>query len=167
MLTPVEQMLFILLALFALGATYVGFKEMYEIIMRGQRELYLDQLPQRVINALRIYLAQTTTLKMRRRRVTSLFHLAVVWGFTYYFLVNVADLLRRLHPGLSNFWQTPGVARRCLSAARRPAQRRRAGRRRLPDDPPLLPARAQRTDLSRQRAAPSEGQGGRRSAATR
>ncbi len=98
MLTPVEQMLFILLAVFALGATYVGFKEMYEIVKRGQRELYLEHLPQRVTNALRIYLAQTTTLKMRRRWVTSLFHLAVVWGFTYYFLVNAADLLEGYLP---------------------------------------------------------------------
>ncbi|MFN8560238.1 MAG: heterodisulfide reductase-related iron-sulfur binding cluster [Anaerolineae bacterium] len=98
MLTPVEQMLFILLAVFALGATYVGFKEMYEIVKRGQRELYLDGLPSRAINALRIYLAQTTTLQMRRRLVTSLFHLAVVWGFTYYFLVNLGDFLEGFVP---------------------------------------------------------------------
>src|SRR4051812_8658549 len=93
MLTPVEQMLFILLAVFAFGSTYVGFQEMAAIIQRGQRELYLDHLPSRIFTALRVYLAQTTTLKMRRRLLTSLFHLAVVWGFTYYFLVNAADFL--------------------------------------------------------------------------
>lgn len=98
MLTSVEQMLFILLAVFALGSTYVGFKEMYDIINRGQRELYLDKLPSRAFNALRIYLTQTSTLKMRRRAVTNLFHLAVVWGFTYYFLVNAADLLEGYIP---------------------------------------------------------------------
>src|SRR5215213_9104188 len=98
MLTPVEMVLFILLTMFALASTYVGFEEMYKIIARGQRELYLDRLPQRVFNALRIYLAQTTTLKMQRRLVTSLFHLAVVWGFTYYFLVNVADGLEGFIP---------------------------------------------------------------------
>src|SRR5664279_2459619 len=99
MITPVEKMLFILLTLFALGSTYVGFKEMYEIIKRGQHELSLDHLPARVITALRVYLAQTTTLKMRRRWVTSLFHLAVVWGFTYYFLVNLADFVQGFVPG--------------------------------------------------------------------
>jgi Fe-S oxidoreductase len=98
MLTPVEMMLFILLSLLALGATYVGFLEMYQIINRGQRELYLDRLPQRVWTALRVYLAQTSTLKMRRRRITSLFHLGVVWGFTYFFLVNVADGLEGFIP---------------------------------------------------------------------
>ncbi|MEP7294257.1 MAG: 4Fe-4S dicluster domain-containing protein, partial [Chloroflexota bacterium] len=99
MLTSVEQMLFILLALFALGSTYVGFKEMWDIIIsRGQRELYLDNLPRRVFTALRVYLAQTTTLKMRRRFITSLFHLAVVWGFTYFFLVNLADGLEGFLP---------------------------------------------------------------------
>jgi Fe-S oxidoreductase len=98
MLTSVEQMLFILLSLLAFGATYAGFKEMYDIINRGQRELYLDHLPARVIKALRVYLTQESTLKMRRRTVTNLFHLAVVWGFTYYFLVNLADGLEGFLP---------------------------------------------------------------------
>ena len=98
MLTPVEQMLFLILSLLALGAAYAGFKEMVDVIGRGQRELYLDHLPARVITALRVYLTQNTTLKMRRRWLTSLFHLAVVWGFTYYFLVNLADVIGAFVP---------------------------------------------------------------------
>ncbi len=98
MLTPVEQMLFIILALLAVGAAYAGFKEMADVIGRGQRSLYLDHLPARVFTALRVYITQNTTLKMRRRWVTSLFHLAVVWGFTYYFLVNVADVIEGFFP---------------------------------------------------------------------
>ncbi len=96
MLTPVEQMLFILLTLFALGSTYVGFKEMWDIINRGQRELYLDRLPQRTWNALVLYITQSRTLKTRR--TISLFHLAVVWGFTWYFLVNLADFVHGFVP---------------------------------------------------------------------
>ena len=96
MLTPVEQMIFILLALFAVGAAYNGFREMALIINRGQRELYLDNLPRRAWNALVVYLSQNTTLKFRR--LTSLFHLGVVWGFTYYFLVNAADALEGFIP---------------------------------------------------------------------
>ncbi|MBE2272584.1 MAG: (Fe-S)-binding protein, partial [Anaerolinea sp.] len=96
MLYPVEQLLFILLALFAVGAAYYGFREMALIVNRGQRELYLDNLPRRVITALGVYLTQSTTLKTRR--ITSLFHLAVVWGFTYYFLVNAADVLEGFIP---------------------------------------------------------------------
>jgi Fe-S oxidoreductase len=99
MLTPVEQMLFVLLALFSLGATYEGFREMYAIINRGEGKLYLDNLPARLWNALVVYLTQRPTLKMRW--VTSLIHLAVVWGFTYYFLVNAADLLEGFLPNFN------------------------------------------------------------------
>jgi Fe-S oxidoreductase len=96
MLTSVEQMLFILLTVFALGATYASFREMYLIVYRGEGALYLDKLPQRVMKALGVYLLQWTTLKTRR--VSSLFHLGIVWGFTFYFLVNVVDGLRGFIP---------------------------------------------------------------------
>lgn len=91
MLTSVEQMVFILLALFSLGAAYQGFFDMWRIINRGEGKLYLDNLPARLWKALRVYLTQQTTLKTRS--ITSLFHLGVVWGFTFYFLVNVLDVL--------------------------------------------------------------------------
>lgn len=91
MLTSVEQMLFILLALFSLGAAYSGFYEMYAIINRGEGQLHWNRLPARVWNALVIYVTQSTTL--RTRRLSSLFHLGIVWGFTFYFLVNVGDVL--------------------------------------------------------------------------
>ncbi len=106
-LTPVEQVLFIILALLALGATYNGFMEMWQIINRGEGKLYLDNLPQRMWNALRIYLTQSTTLKMRT--VTSLFHLGVVWGFTYYFLVNAFDVLRGYIPGFQAWAESTGI----------------------------------------------------------
>src|SRR5690606_12294195 len=87
----------ILLVLFALGATYAGFREMYLIVNRGEGKLYLENLPARLWNALVIYLTQRTTLKTRR--LTSLLHWGVVLGFTYYFLVNAADTLEGLIPG--------------------------------------------------------------------
>ncbi|MDZ4769090.1 MAG: (Fe-S)-binding protein [Chloroflexota bacterium] len=96
MLTPFEQMAFVLLALFAIGATYSGFAEMFGAINRGTRALYLDRLPARLFTAARVYLTQHTTL--RARPVTSLIHLGVVWGFTYYFLVNAADVLEGFLP---------------------------------------------------------------------
>ncbi|MBL8130828.1 MAG: 4Fe-4S dicluster domain-containing protein [Anaerolineae bacterium] len=96
MLTAFEKMAFILLSLLTLGATYVGFKEMADVIFRGTRELYLDRLPSRLITALRVYLTQQTTLKTRL--VSSLFHLGIVWGFTFYFLVNAADVLEGFLP---------------------------------------------------------------------
>lgn len=96
MLTPFEKMLFGILALLALGATYQGFREMYLIINRGDGKLHLEKLLARMWNALVIYLSQRTTLKARP--LTSLFHLAVAWGFTFYFLVNLGDVLEGFIP---------------------------------------------------------------------
>ena len=91
MLTTVEKMLFVFLALFSVGATYQGFREMWLVVNRGEGRLHLDQIFTRAWRALTVYMSQQTTLKTRR--VTSLFHLGVVWGFTFYFLVNALDLL--------------------------------------------------------------------------
>lgn len=91
MLTPVEKMLFTFLALFAIGAAYNGFLEMWKIINRGEGKLYLNNLPARAWKALTVYITQSTTLKTRR--VTSFIHLGVVLGFTFYFLVNFFDVL--------------------------------------------------------------------------
>jgi Fe-S oxidoreductase len=107
MLTPVEKMLFILLALFALGATYANFMEVWRVVNRGQGKLYLDNLPQRAWKAIKVYLTQNTTLKTRR--VSSLFHLGIVWGFTFYFLVNALDLLNGFIPNFEATLKQFGV----------------------------------------------------------
>ncbi|HEX2623531.1 MAG TPA: heterodisulfide reductase-related iron-sulfur binding cluster [Phototrophicaceae bacterium] len=107
MLTTVEKMLFTLLAVLALGATYSGFMDMWLVVNRGQGKLYLDNLPQRAWKALRVYLAQPTTLKTRR--LTSLFHLGVVWGFTFYFLVNGLDVLAGFFPGFAESLHNLGI----------------------------------------------------------
>ena len=91
MLTDVEKMMFVLLALFALGASYAGFKDMFSIIGRGQGELRIEGLIRRAFQALAVYITQRTTLKTRP--LTSVIHWGVVLGFTWYFLVNAIDLL--------------------------------------------------------------------------
>ena len=78
MLTEVEKMLFLMLALFSLGASYAGFKKMFQIIGRGQGELHVDHIVRRALNALAVYLFQRTTLKTRP--LTSLLHWGVVLG---------------------------------------------------------------------------------------
>ncbi len=107
MLTPFEQFLFILLAVLAVGATFGGFRDMYLIINRGEGELYLDHLPQRLWKALTVYLTQQTTLKTRR--ISSLFHLGIVWGFTYYFLVNGLDTFKGFIPNFLEWLQNFGI----------------------------------------------------------
>ena len=91
MLSPIEKVLFLALALFAIAAAYAGFRDMVAVIDRGEGKLHLENLPARLWRALVVYLTQVTTLKTRR--ITSLIHLGVVLGFTFYFLVNALDLL--------------------------------------------------------------------------
>ena len=97
MLTDVEKMLFTLLALLALGASYAGFREMFQIIGRGSGALQYNGILRRALNALAAYLTQGPTLKARP--LTSLLHWGLVLGFTWYFLVNVVDLLIGFVPG--------------------------------------------------------------------
>jgi Fe-S oxidoreductase len=91
MLTSVEKIIFFLLALIAIGAAYNGFREVWLVINRGEGKLHLNNLPKRAFIALRVYLTQNTTLKTRP--LTSIIHLGVVWGFTFYFLINAVDVL--------------------------------------------------------------------------
>lgn len=98
MLTPIEQLAFVFLALFALGATYAGFRDMYLVINSGTGQLHFNDIIRRAWTALRIYVTQETTL--RTRRLTSLLHWGIVIGFTYYFLINGVDLLIGFVPSL-------------------------------------------------------------------
>ncbi|MCY3833766.1 MAG: heterodisulfide reductase-related iron-sulfur binding cluster [Chloroflexi bacterium] len=108
MLTDVEKTLFILLALFSLGASFAGFKEMFQIIGRGQGDLRLDGIAGRLLQAHAVYLTQRTTLKTRP--LTSFIHWGVVLGFTYYFLVNTVDLLIGFMPGFERQLKNLGAA---------------------------------------------------------
>jgi Fe-S oxidoreductase len=96
MLTVGEKLLFFLLVLAAAGVTFDSFRKMYLSVMRGTGQLHLDNLPQRALQAVRVYITQETTLKTRK--LSSLFHLGIVWGFTFYFIVNAGDLLEGMIP---------------------------------------------------------------------
>lgn len=107
MLTSVEKLIFFLLALMAIGAAYHGFREVWLIINRGEGRLHLKNLPKRAWTAVRVYITQSTTLKTRR--LTSLIHLAVVWGFTYYFLINALDVMIGYIGGFENTLKSGGI----------------------------------------------------------
>src|SRR5688572_11889323 len=96
MLTIGEKILFFFLVISALGVAYDGFMKMWKTINRGQGELHWNEIPKRVAKALEVYMAQTTVLKTRP--MTSLLHVGVVWGFTFYFLINLGDLLEAFIP---------------------------------------------------------------------
>ncbi|MFQ5400489.1 MAG: heterodisulfide reductase-related iron-sulfur binding cluster [Anaerolineae bacterium] len=97
MLTPTEKLLFGLLVAISLTATYNTFNQMARIINRGQGRLHLQGLPRRALRGLIALFSQGRIL--RHRRLTSLFHFGVAWGFIFYGLVNLADILEGLVTG--------------------------------------------------------------------
>ena len=101
MLTLVERVAFVGLAIITIAAAGAGFARMAAAIARGDGQLYLDRFWRRLFASLSAYLTQRTTL--RARPLTSAFHLGIVWGFSFYFLVNAVDVL---HAFLSDFEAT-------------------------------------------------------------
>ncbi|MCA9928547.1 MAG: hypothetical protein KC419_08720, partial [Anaerolineales bacterium] len=96
MLSPIEKILFGLLVAVCLTATYNTFGQMGRIIMRGQGELNLKDLPQRIIKGLVALFTQGRMI--RHRKISSLFHYGVAYGFIFYLLVNLVDVLEGLIP---------------------------------------------------------------------
>lgn len=104
MLSPTEKFVFILLVAISLGATIVTFDEMRRIIARGKGKLRLDDLPRRMVTGVVALITQGRILK--HRKLTSLFHYGVAWGFIFYGLVNVLDIVEGFVAG----FEIPGLA---------------------------------------------------------
>jgi Fe-S oxidoreductase len=91
MLTLVEEILFIFLAL---GSFYYGgtkFYDVYRAIMRGKPDERFDNLTERIRQAIWIVLTQKSVFKARP--VVSFLHALIFYGFVFYFLVNLVDVL--------------------------------------------------------------------------
>jgi Fe-S oxidoreductase len=104
MLTLIEKILFAVAVLVSLYFTYVTFGKMARVVRRGQGQLNLDNLPHRLRRGFTAFFNQGGII--RHRRVSSIFHLLIAWGFTYYILVNLVDLLEGYIPG----FHIPGLA---------------------------------------------------------
>ena len=91
MLTGIEKVLFLLLAAESLYYASVKFYDVYRAIARGKPDPRFDNLRQRILGALWIVFTQRTVLKARP--VVSFFHALIFYGFVFYFLVNLVDVL--------------------------------------------------------------------------
>ena len=91
MLTSPEKILFILLAAGSLYFGGRGFYDVYRAIARGRPDSRWDNLRQRVIDALWIVFAQQSVFKARP--IVSFLHALIFYGFVFYFLVNLVDVL--------------------------------------------------------------------------
>jgi Fe-S oxidoreductase len=97
MLSPIEKILFALLVAVCVTATYNTFGQMGQIIMRGQGELNLKDLPKRIVTGIVALFSQGRMI--RHRRISSIIHYGVAYGFIFYLLVNLVDVLEGLVPG--------------------------------------------------------------------
>ncbi len=97
MLTPIERTLFLLTALLSLILTALAALRIVRTIARGQGRPTLQGLAGRTVRAL----VKTVTFAptFRVRRLTSLFHAFVGWGFVFYVLVNLVDVVEAFLPG--------------------------------------------------------------------
>ncbi|HXV81406.1 MAG TPA: [Fe-S]-binding protein, partial [Candidatus Binatia bacterium] len=91
MLTSIEKILFILLAAASLYYGGMGLYGVYKAIARGRPDSRLDHLGQRMMRALRIVFSQQSVFKTRP--LVSFFHALIFYGFVFYFLVNLVDVL--------------------------------------------------------------------------
>ena len=91
MLTTLEKILFVLLAA---GSLYYGGARLYDVyraIARGKPDVRFDHLADRIRRALWIVLTQQSVFK--KRPVVSFLHALIFYGFIFYFLVNLVDVL--------------------------------------------------------------------------
>ncbi|MGB7875163.1 MAG: (Fe-S)-binding protein, partial [Anaerolineales bacterium] len=96
MLTLVEKILFVIAVLSSLYFTWLGVQRIIKIIGRGQGKPDWSLAWKRLWEvALKVLTFRTL---LRFRLIPSLLHLLIGWGFLYFVLVNVAELLQGYIP---------------------------------------------------------------------
>jgi Fe-S oxidoreductase len=97
MLTMPEKIIFLLAVLASLYAGWLVAKRIAGIIGRGKGKIDWGVVPKRLVGVL----AKTASLQptWKIRFWPTLFHAFVAWGFIYYLLVNLLDVLRGLFAG--------------------------------------------------------------------
>ena len=117
MLTTLEKILFLL---FLAASFYYGgrrFYDVYRSIARGKPDGRFDQLPRRIIDAAVNVVLQRSVF--RTRPLVSFFHALVFYGFAFYFLVNLVDVIEgyvALHTR-SGLWNAFNLTADVLTAA--------------------------------------------------
>ena len=102
MLTPNEQIAFILLVVVCGILAFQSFKRIFKTVRSGAEADRSDNLIGRFITALVDVLLQKSIKKARP--IVSMFHSFIFFGFSFYLLVNVNDVLE----AYVNGWTTIG-----------------------------------------------------------
>ncbi len=107
MLTTPEIIAFSLLVIVSTTLTIYGFLGIYSIIRRGRAAPRLRNLfPRVVVTLIQVGLQQTV---VRSRPILSVFHAFIFFGFSFYFLVNVNDVLEGFVVGYSTAEVSTGL----------------------------------------------------------
>jgi Fe-S oxidoreductase len=96
MLTPVEKVLFALAVIASVCLTLVGVIRIIKIISRGQGKPAWGLIWKRLVSVLAKVISFQPVFRFRFW--PSLFHALVGWGFLYYMLVNLGDVLQGYIP---------------------------------------------------------------------
>ena len=93
MLPLIQRILFLIFAAITIGFALRGFYRLYRRVAAGRQDAdsRFDHLPRRILYALVTTLTQSRTF--RKRRVISIFHSFIFYGFTFYLLVNLVDAI--------------------------------------------------------------------------
>jgi Fe-S oxidoreductase len=97
MLTLVEKILFVLAALASMYAAFRVAERITRTLLRGHGKPDLELARKRLISALVKVAVLQPTFKIRFW--PSLFHALIAWGFLYYLLINLGDVLEAFIPG--------------------------------------------------------------------
>jgi Fe-S oxidoreductase len=116
MLTLPERIVFTLLAALSLYYTYLGFREIIAVVKRGQPEYY--SRTNRALERVREAILQTVTqvTVFRNRPIVGLFHSFIFYGFSFYLLVNLVDVVEGYFPRLWFTWLGGSLVGGCFRA---------------------------------------------------
>jgi len=97
LLTTIEKIIFILLALVSVGFTIHGIKTIIDSVRKGRPAPELKNVPASLVKAGITVLFQRTIF--RTRKVLSAIHLGLFFGLVTYAFVNLVDVLEGFIPG--------------------------------------------------------------------
>ena len=101
MLTLPEKIAFIILTISSLSLSWFSFSTMFKVIGIGTRSIDWKQVLLNWPKGLAAFIGQKTLFKTRP--IIGFIHALVAWGFTFYLIVNVLDVLYGFIPGFHFF----------------------------------------------------------------
>ena len=101
MLTDIEKIIFILVAIVAVGISYTTFNKMFKAIGVGSQQINWKRSLLNFPKGLEVFISQRTLFKTRP--FIGFIHALVAWGFTLYLIVNIVDVLYGFIPGFHFF----------------------------------------------------------------